>query len=101
MAVCILFAGHAAPKHTGQNIFKDTIYGECMLIILGTRNNITPKYCTILLLLDVITNDDTDIDRTRHNCQHCYRQYPALACFNNSGEYAFFRPFTLMHRCSV
>ena len=45
--ICLLLAAEA---HTDPNISKESIRGECMLILLDTSSNITQKYGTTFLL---------------------------------------------------
>ena len=58
MVACISYVPYNRPQqdmYTDSNISKDSIHGECLLILLDTRSNITHS----ILLLDTITNEKT------------------------------------------
>ena len=98
IAVRALFAGHrsSTSSHTDANIsIRISIQGECMLILLDTRSNITSKYSTNFVLWDTITNEKTAKLIQLHTVAVTIIRHATLASSNTFGEYTSFCPYTL------
>ena len=85
----------AAAEHADQNISKESIHGECLLILLDNRSNITLWYGTNFFIIWHHYREDGEIHATWHNYQHHYPASRTCIGSNNFGEYTSFSPFTL------
>ena len=66
--------------HKDPNVYKDSIHGESMLILLeATEHN---SMSQTFILLDTITNEETEIGTTGHNSSTITRHL-GLAGSNN------------------